>query len=252
MLRAHLARFLEKAEGKARADAESVLAVERRGAGNCSSTFCRSGAWPGDIGKKDGPRENLRSGFLCFRRRRAVKTTATAAFRLCSSISASTGCSAKMRSGRSKFSSTPVSTSARKHAGDQNAREAAAEDHEEQVVAGVDGGEDQDEDCAEIDDAVAREAVVDLVGDPSQARAACASAGTMVTPTHPASASAKRGGDGGEEDAPCLRDSGGEKREAQRDRKREHGDGEVAPAGAVDAAPPARDERSWMCRRSCR
>ena len=39
---------------------------------------------------------------------------------------------------------------ARKHAGNQNARKQAGEHHEEQIVSGVDGGEDQNEDDAKV------------------------------------------------------------------------------------------------------
>ena len=64
----------------------------------------------------------------------------------------------------------------------------------------------------------------------------------MVMPTQPAMPSASSGGDCGEQDAALLRHGGGKKRERQRHRKRQHGDAEVAPAGAIVAAARQRLE----------
>ena len=74
---------------------------------------------------------------------------------------------------------------ARKHAGNENPGEQAGENQKEKIVAGVDRGEHEDEDRGEIDGAVAREAVVNLIGEPAQA-GALASAGTIATATHAA------------------------------------------------------------------
>ena len=51
-------------------------------------------------------------------------------------------------------------------------REQAGQDHEEQIVAGVERGERQHQDAADEHQALARDAVVDANGQPAQRRAA--------------------------------------------------------------------------------
>ena len=97
---------------------------------------------------------------------------------------------------------------ARKRSGNQNPRHHAGQNQEEQVIAGVDGGEHQDKNGGEIDDAVARQAVIHLIGEPSQAGSAreCRDDGHG----HPRRDSEREHrGDSGQQDAAFLSGGGG-------------------------------------------
>ena len=170
-VRIHLARLFEEAEGKPRANAESILAVDAA-ARKSQLHFLARRALPRNVRKKNGRVRISRARPSSSRPTTRSENDGQICFSLRSSISASTGCSAKMCSGKSNFSSIAGEHDAREHAGNQNPREQAGENHEEQIVAGVDRGENQDENGGEINDSVAREAVIDLIGEPAQAGAA--------------------------------------------------------------------------------
>ena len=136
----------------------------------------------------------------------------------------------------------PVSTARESTAGNQNARDGAGQHHEEQVVAGIDGREDQDRDDAEVHHAFARQPVIHLIDDPAQAGAPREFRHDVDG--HPTGqAQSDYSADGGEPDAALLRDGGGEQRDEQRDGENQHGDGKVLPAVFVAVAPQAKDER---------
>ena len=77
----------------------------------------------------------------------------------------------------------------RKQSGNQDSRQQAGQHHEQQIVAGVERGQRDDENSAEVNDAFARHAVIDPIGEPAQG-VRRASTGTIVKATQPASASA--------------------------------------------------------------
>ena len=74
--------------------------------------------------------------------------------------------------GQIEFQVNASEDRAGKHAGNEDAGDGAGQHHEEEVVAGVDGGEDQNRDDSEVDHAFAREAVINLIDEPAQAGAA--------------------------------------------------------------------------------
>ncbi len=131
---------------------------------------------------------------------------------------------------------------ARKDTGNQDAREGTRQDHEQQIVSGVDGSENQNRDDAEVNHSLAREAVVNLIDHPAEAGASREIG--HDGDRHPCGqAKSDDGGDGGEQDAALLRDGGGKKRDQQRRGEHQHGDAEIAPAGLVARAPHAENER---------
>ena len=103
---------------------------------------------------------------------------------------------------------------AREDAGNQDPGDGAGENHEEEVVAGVDGGEDQDRDDSEVDHAFAGEAVVNLIDDPAEA-GATGEVGNDGDGDPGGHAESEDGGDGGEQDAALLGDGGGKERDRQ-------------------------------------
>ena len=153
-----------------------------------------------------------------------------------------------MCSGKSNLQLDSGEHDARKHAGNQNACEQAGENQEQQIVAGIDGGEHQHENADEVDDAVARELVINLICEPAKAGAPreCGNDGYG----HPAGDSKrKQRGDSGDPDAPFLRSRRGKQREEKSNGERQDGDAEIAPAGAIAPMPHASDDGVLRCHR---
>ncbi len=132
---------------------------------------------------------------------------------------------------------------AREYAGNQNAGEQARENQEQQVVAGVDRGENQDEDRREVDHAVARETVINLIGHPAQAGAP--RQGRNDRDGHPSrDCERNQSRDCSKPDAAFLSRGRRKKRHEESHRERQHGDAEIAPAGAVALIPTSGYEGS--------
>ncbi len=239
-LRIHLARFLEEPEGKACANAESVLAIIAA-MGEGEFDFLSRGRLPRDVRKKYWPRENLARAFFIFTHHAQGEGRPRLLF-IAQLQFSDHGLLREYVLGNVEPQLDAGKHRARQHAGNQDAGERAGQHHEEQVVAGVDGSENQDGDHAEVHHAFAREAVVHLVNDPAQA-------GTPRElghdgDAHPSGkAQSDRSADGSECDAALLRDGGGEERDQQRHREYQHGDGEIAPIVFIAVAPESKDER---------
>ena len=139
---------------------------------------------------------------------------------------------------------------ARQHARNQDSGERARENHEEQVISGVDGSENQNENGYEVDDSFTREAVVHLIHEPAQTGAP-GECGYDDDGDPAGQTERDNSGDGGNAYAAFLRRCGGEKGDDQRRRKHQHGDAETAPPGTVAIIPKPRDESLFHfgCRR---
>ncbi len=130
----------------------------------------------------------------------------------------------------------------RKNAGYQDAGERTRQNHEEQVVSGVDRRQNQNRDDAEVNHSLPRQPVVNLIDDPAQAGAP-REVGHDGDGDPRGKPESNHGGDGGEQDAALLRDGSGKQRHQQRRRKHQHGHAEIAPARLIARAPHAKNER---------
>ena len=130
----------------------------------------------------------------------------------------------------------PVSTVARKDARNQNAGERAGENHEEQIVAGVHGRQNEDKNHAEVNDAFAGEPVIDLIDDPAQTGAPREL--RHDRDGHP-SGEAQRdgGGDARPAHAALLRHRRGKRATISARGKHQHGDAKITPSGPVALLP---------------
>ena len=142
----------------------------RRRAAETQLHFLARGAERGMYGKKTGRVRICAAPFFASPTTRS-ENDGHNCFSLRSSSSASTGCSAKMCSGRSNFSSMPVSTARERTPEIRMPARQQARIMKSRLLPVLTAARIENEDGAEIDDAVAREAVVDLIGDPAQAGA---------------------------------------------------------------------------------
>src|SRR5271163_464289 len=238
-IRIHLACLLEEAEGKARANAERILPVNAA-AREAQLDLLARGAHPRDVWEKNRAGEDFGGRFFGAtdnpdgerRPRRLVVPQLDFSEH---------GLFGKNVLWQIEFELDAGEHDARKHAGNQNTGEQTGENQEKQIVAGVDRGQNQYEDGGEIDDAVARQAIVNLIGDPAQA-------GAPRERRHNGDGYPRRdsqrnqSGDAGEPDATFLSGGGGKQRDEKSDGQREDGDAEIAPAGAVACVPHSRDD----------
>ncbi len=125
----------------------------------------------------------------------------------------------------------------RKQAGDQDSRQQAGQRHEQQIIAGVERGQRDDENSGQVDDALARHAIVHAIGQPSQGRAPRQHRDHREG--HPggerqrAERGKRRGGG-----APIFGGHARVERQQQRGAERDDGNGEGAPGGPVDLLSP--------------
>ena len=143
--------------------------------------------------------------------------------------------------GQFELEFNPSKHGSREHARNQNSREQAAQNQKKQIVSGIYGRENDDQNHAEIDDSLARQLVIHLVRDPAQA-------GAFRERRHerdryptgkPQRSDGRRRR---EPDSAFLRNRRRKQCQYHRHRKRRHRNGEQSPSGAIAFAPEPCDE----------
>ena len=131
----------------------------------------------------------------------------------------------------------PAEHQPRKHPRDQHARKQARQNHEQEIVAGVQGGQRYHENAAEIHHALACQFVIDLIGEPAQRRPPRQNRhDRQRDPTRQGQCRECR--HAGDDEMSSFRCRPGIQRQKQRRCERHQRDEETAPAGPVETMPP--------------
>src|SRR5580704_18284875 len=170
-LRVNLAALFEEAKGKARANAERILAINAA-ALKYKFYFLPRGAFARDVRKKDGPSENSwRAVFVLAgdaQRERWPGLLFVAQLEL-----GKHGLFGENMLGHFELKVDSGEHDAREHSGNENAGERAGQNHEKQVVSGVYGGQNENRNRDEVNHSFAREPVINLIDQPAKTGSTC-------------------------------------------------------------------------------